>query len=222
MPRALAAASNPRSRLAMLLASPLHWRRCMTHHRLHSLLVFLCAACGTSATHNKPPDGPPGGDGGTGPTATEFLQAMAGKDCTEAFMCMSSFVPATTGDTFADEWGASVTDCSNDPTDLSNDANVESEIIKGNIVFDAAEAATCLAGITYGTCTDFWTNGAMYPTACNDALYGLVADGGACVTDYDCAGTDTTDSVCTTGKCAPAPATRRERVSRFLAAARVR
>src|SRR5262249_14104583 len=50
--------------------------------------------------------------------------------------------------------------------------------------------------------TDFWNDGQNYPDACDTAMVGTVADGGACVVDYDCSNVD---SICdpTTSKCGP-------------------
>src|SRR5256885_16009651 len=81
-------------------------------------------------------------------------------------------------------------------------AQVEAEITAGKIHFDGAAAAQCVAGITFGACSDFWTNGPNAPAACATAMVGTVADGGACVVDYDCS---TATSICdaTAHTCGP-------------------
>jgi hypothetical protein len=182
----------------------------MKHPWLASFALTL-VACGTSSPHGPQdplPDGPPG-DSSTGMSVTDFLAAYYGKACPEAFTCMSSFVAQTTGDTFADEWGSSVSDCEANALDPDEAAAVQAEIAAHHIVYDPSETAACLAGVTFSTCMDFWTNGPRYPDACYAALYGLIPDGGACVIDWDCAGTDTTDSICTANKCTPDPSARR-------------
>jgi hypothetical protein len=80
---------------------------------------------------------------------------------------------------------------------------VESEITAGKIHFDATAAQACVTGLMFpASCTDFWTNGPTFPADCSNALVGTVADGGACVVDFDCA---TATSICdpSTSKCGP-------------------
>ena len=102
----------------------------------HVLFVVLVAACATDpSTSGGGTGGNNGGGGNTGSntggggsntggggsntggggalSATDFLAQMDQKDCAEAFTCMASF-PATTGDTFADEYGASAQACQTD------------------------------------------------------------------------------------------------------------
>lgn len=143
------------------------------------------------------------GGGGSSMTATQFLTQMEMKYCDEAFTCQASF-PTNQGVTFADAFGASASVCYSDGAAYDMPAQVETEITAGKIHYDAAAAASCVSGITYGTCTDFWTNGGTYPAACGTALVGTVADGGACVVDYDCS---SANSVCdpTSHKCGPQP-----------------
>jgi hypothetical protein len=177
---------------------------------LNITIGVLCVGCVSDPPPASSPDAPGGGggDGGGGSsTATQFIMALDAKDCDEAFSCMSTFVPDTVGDTFADEWGDSPEACKSDPDDAADDAVVETEIKAGKIVFNPDLVQTCLAGISYASCAVFWSPDSSYPDVCYQALYGLVADGGACVTDWDCEGTDTTDSECTSGTCAPEPAT---------------
>ncbi|HEU4612640.1 MAG TPA: hypothetical protein VFS15_11210, partial [Kofleriaceae bacterium] len=44
----------------------------------------------------------------------------------------------------------------------------------------------CLSGVTFGTCDEFWDQGGNEPAACDTALVGTVADGGACVNTWEC------------------------------------
>jgi hypothetical protein len=143
----------------------------------------------------------PGGGGGS-MTATQYLAAMDMKFCDEAFTCQASF-PTTAGVTFAQAFGASASECYSDGAAQDMPAVVESEITAGKIHYDASAAAACVSGIMFGTCTDFWNGtGGTYPTECDTALVGTVADGGACVVDYDCS---STQSVCdpTAHTCGP-------------------
>lgn len=146
------------------------------------------------------------GGGGTsgGMTATQYLTQMEQKFCDEAFTCQASF-PATATETFADDFGASASECYADDAAYDMPDVVETEITAGKIHFDASAAASCITGLTFPACATFWTNGPTYPTACDTALVGTVADGGACVVDYDCSNLD---SVCdqTAHTCGAAPA----------------
>jgi hypothetical protein len=184
-----------------------------------SILLVLVGACAgelgpdpnppsTSGGSNTQPGGggSPGGGGdpgggGTGMTATQFLTQMEMKYCDEAFACQASF-PTDQGVTFADAFGSSASQCYSDYAAYDMPAQVEAEITAGKIHFDASAGAACVAGIQFGACSDFWQNGGTYPAACDTALVGTVADGGACVVDYDCA---TGESVCdpTAHTCGP-------------------
>ncbi|HEV7559537.1 MAG TPA: hypothetical protein VGO00_28870 [Kofleriaceae bacterium] len=144
---------------------------------------------GSDTGSNTPPPAPI--------TVDMFLQQMSMSDCTEAFACMASF-PTTGGDTFAQDFGASVSDCVTMENSYDPPATVASEIAAGKITFDGSAAAACVAGITYSTCADYWSTGGDYPVACDTALVGTVADGGACVIDFDCSNFD---SLCESSKC---------------------
>jgi hypothetical protein len=135
---------------------------------------------------------------GGGITATQYLTQMDQKDCDEAFACMASF-PTDAGETFAQAFGTSAQDCYAQAASYDMAATVESEITAGKIHFDPAGAAACVASIMYGTCADYWANGPMEASACDTAMVGTVADGGACVVDDDCSNVQ---SICTSGKCA--------------------
>src|ERR1051326_4948734 len=110
----------------------------------HSLWFLMCVACGAAPAppkHDPPPvdDPPADAPAQSGMSATEFLNAYFGKDCDEAFTCKASFVPATTGDTFEDEWGTSADECKMTAEDPADAAAVEAEIIAGNIIYDPAQ-----------------------------------------------------------------------------------
>ena len=203
----------------------------MRSNRIVTVLFLSMAACmgaapsgggGGSTGGNTGGDtgGSTGGDtggsagGSTGSssqqitTADQFLTASEDGDCKEAFTCMSSFVPAGSGDTFADDWGTSLSDCENDS---DYNTQVEADITSGIITFNAADANACISGTVYPTsCATWWSDGADYPDACDTALKGSVADGGKCNVDEDCSNLD---SYCTdAGTCGSdtaAPAVRR-------------
>jgi hypothetical protein len=142
------------------------------------------------------------GDGtGTGMTATKFLDEMGHKFCDEAFTCKANF-PTDQGVTFDQAFGTSAMQCYTDSLAADQPMLVEQEITAGKIKFNAADASTCLAGITFSTCSDFWQNGGTMPAACDTALVGTVADGAACVVDFDCS---SLQSYCdpTAKKCTP-------------------
>jgi hypothetical protein len=110
---------------------------------------------------------------------------MAQKYCDEAFMCKASF-PADAGVTFDEAFGASAQACVADAANYDMPAQVEAQITAGTIRFNGADAAACVAGIAFGTCQAFWDQGPTFPAACDTALVGTVADGGACIVDYEC------------------------------------
>jgi hypothetical protein len=141
------------------------------------------------------------GTGSTSITATQFLATFAQKFCDEAFTCKASF-PTDAGVTFADAFGASASACVSDSAAYDMPAIVEQQITAGKIKFNGTDAATCVNGLTFPACATFWTDGPNTPTACNTAMVGTVADGTACLVDYECSGAN---SYCdpTGKKCTP-------------------
>lgn len=141
-----------------------------------------------------------GGGGGGGMTASTFLDEMNKKFCDQSFTCKASF-PSDWGITFDQAFGASASECYAQAAQDVPAAQVEAQIAAGKITFNAADAAACVAGVTFGTCTEFWQQGPQLPAACDTALVGTVADGGACVTHIDCANPnsycDETSNKCT-------------------------
>jgi hypothetical protein len=128
---------------------------------------------------------------------------MGMKDCDEAFACKASF-PTTTGETFDQAFGANAQACYADAAGYYMPQTLQSEIDAGKIHYDGVAAADCVAGITYPDCATYWQSGGNYPASCDMAMVGTIADGGACVVDFDCSNVM---SVCdtTTMKCGPAP-----------------
>jgi hypothetical protein len=140
-----------------------------------------------------------GGTGGT-MTASKFLEEINKKFCDQSFTCKSSF-PTDWGITFDEAFGTSASACYAQAAQDIPPAQVESQIAAGKITFNANDASTCLAGITFGTCNEFWQQGPQMPAACETVLLGTVADGGACVTHIDCTNfysyCDETTNTCT-------------------------
>jgi hypothetical protein len=180
-------------------------------HRF-ALLVML-AGCGVEVTgsrHQEPNPGPtqgdtpdaagstvtPPDDAATSPgtpdapaqqaEARAFLHEAGVKQCDEAYKCESSY-PGTQSQ-FETDWGTSQTNCYDVLDAYYAVTAVQAEVDAGKSVFDASSAAQCLAGITYGSCSTFWQNGAVFPTVCDNVFTGTVPKGGACVVDEDCQG----------------------------------
>lgn len=177
------------------------------------IAVALLAACsaqtsggggGGSGSGGKGDGSGSGGSGGSGGglSASDYLTKIGMADCDQAFACKSTF-PTDQGVTFEQAWGASQSACyaGSAPADMLS--KVEFEITAGKIHYDASAAATCLSGIMPPNCATLWTDGPAYPDACGSTLVGTVADGGACVVDFDCSNVM---SIClTTNKCGPDP-----------------
>jgi hypothetical protein len=52
----------------------------------------------------------------------------------------------------------------------------------------ATSAKTCVDGISYPQqCGTFWQTDPVFPQACDVTLVGKIADGGTCVSIFDCA-----------------------------------
>jgi hypothetical protein len=133
------------------------------------------------------------------PTPQEFIEQIIAADCAKAFACEAEF-PATEG-TFAEEWGDSEAGCLTDDDDYLARDMIAASVTAGRITYDSSAAADCLANLGYpASCTEFFTN-YDWPDACSDAMVGNVADGGACVSWWECSAEG---SECVDGACAPA------------------
>jgi len=144
-----------------------------------------------------------GGGGGGGPTAEAAFTQLAGKVCTEAFMCMSTF-PGTP-DQFSQSFGASEAACNTLLLAQLDVDKVQASIDAGRIMFDGADVQACVDKTDFGTCDQFWGNTSpAEPPECETALVGTVANGGTCTIDLDCmvAGSSCGADL----KCAPTPA----------------
>lgn len=156
------------------------------------------AGDGTGNTGSDDPAGPgsapgsdPGSDSGSDTTtntlaADTFLHDIGEHLCNEAFKCAGEF-PGSGGD-FADLWGASKNACYAIMDAYYEIDGVADEVTNGNIAYDPDAAVDCLASITYGSCSNFWQNGASFGASCGQALAGSANAGDACVVDFDCSG----------------------------------
>ncbi len=158
-------------------------------------------------------DGSGGGGGSTDTSGLEsFVHGLGVKYCDEAFACKASF-PTDAGITFDEAFGPSAMACYADNDASFDIPAIVAQIQAGTILWNASDANTCLAGITFGTCEEFWQQGGNEPAACATALAGTIADGGACVTDWECVNLasycDETTKLCTvdTGEARTAPST---------------
>jgi hypothetical protein len=157
--------------------------------RYSSILVSasfaLLAACG-------------GDDGGSTSTPSAAFETSIEASCQKAFDCMSSYDAAMhNGTAFADSYGASVSACVAQTRAFIDQFlgadyldKLDASASAGRIDFDSADAQTCLDATTGQTCDQFFDqNGATFtpPAACDTALVGTVATGGACTIDEDCA-----------------------------------
>jgi len=158
------------------------------------LLVCLTACVAeVSGTHqeseqNETPTGTGSGGGAetTTTTPTGYLRQIAGIYCTESFSCQGEW-PADRTYTFASQWGASEDACVDTLLTGWNPAAIETEIAKGRAMYDGSAGVACLNGVTFGTCSDYWTAGIHWAEACYHVIIGLVPAGGACDNLYACA-----------------------------------
>ena len=98
---------------------------------------------------------------------------------------MSGRVPPDRGYTFQAQWGADQNACVQQLLAAWDPAAIESEIAKGFATYDGA-AASSLNGVTFGTCSEYWTNGIHWADACYHVIVGSVPTGGVCDIGYAC------------------------------------
>jgi hypothetical protein len=139
-----------------------------------------------------------GGGGGeqTSMTLSVYFDKIAQVHCEQAFGCRASY-PTDRG-AFEATWGASVAECEANLIAAWNPAQVETEIAKGRITYDGSAAVSCLEGVTFAACPDYWNRGIEWAESCYHVVVGTVGIGGACENDYACTSfyCDTYDHTC--------------------------
>jgi hypothetical protein len=133
---------------------------------------------------------PETGSGSNGPgeqttmTLSEYFDKIAVIHCEQAFGCRASY-PTDRG-AFETTWGASVEACEANLIAAWNPTEVETEIAKGRITYDGTAAVSCLEGVTFAACPDYWNRGIEWAESCYHVVVGTVPVGGACANDYSC------------------------------------
>jgi hypothetical protein len=129
-------------------------------------------------------------------TLSQYFDKIAAVHCQQAFSCRDSFPPEQ--GVFEDTWGTSVVQCEADLIAAWDPKQVETEIAKGRITYDGAAAVTCLAGVTFAACPDYWQRGIEWAESCYHVVVGMVPVGGECQNLYSCASfnCDTTSHTC--------------------------
>lgn len=153
------------------------------------LLVGCTADVAGIEGRDKPGDDTGSGSGSAGNTSitlSKYFDEIAGVHCEQAFMCRASFPAEDRGYAFEDEWGNTVTECEQQLIATWNPAQVETEIAKGRITYDGTAAVTCLEGVTFAACPEYWNRGIEWAESCYHVVVGMVVAGGACENDYSC------------------------------------
>ena len=135
----------------------------------------------------EPEAGSAGSGGGsqqTTMTLSKYFDEIAAVHCNQAFGCRASYPPERGA--FETVWGASIDECEANLIAAWNPAQVETEIAKGRITYDGTAAATCLQGVTFAACPDYWVRGIEWAESCYHVLVGTVQPGGACENSYSC------------------------------------
>jgi hypothetical protein len=139
-------------------------------------------------------------------TAGELLHGTAAAFCEQAFACRAEFED----DGFEDVFGASREAC--EARFEAQIGELDASVAAGRIRFDPEQARRCLDGLDFGTCREFWGGDIYEPPACELAMVGTVVVGGACTSQWDCAGEATcSDGVCVAGRTSTATLAPRDR-----------
>ena len=154
-------------------------------------MVFVaCTACtaevpGMEGRQGDPEMGPGSGNSGeTSMTLSKYFDEIAAIHCQQAFSCRDSY-PTDRG-TFETTWTASVGECEAMLIGAWNPKQVETEIAKGRITYDANAAVSCLQGVAFAACPDYWNRGIEWAESCYHVVVGMVQVGGECENDYSC------------------------------------
>lgn len=126
-----------------------------------------------------------GGSGQTSVTLSQYFVQIAAIQCDQAWQCKDSF-PADAGYTFDSAWADSAATCAANLVTAWNAAQVETEIAKGRIEYNGTAAVSCLEGVTFAACSDYWQTGIQWAEPCYHVVTGMVEPGGACESLYSC------------------------------------
>ena len=154
------------------------------------LALALFAACTADVAGIEGDDGNPQMGSGSGSSAggpmtlSTYFDKIAAVHCEQAFSCRDAFPPEQ--GVFADVWGNSVRECEANLITGWNPAQVETEIAKGRILYDGNAASTCLEGVTFAACPDYWQRGIEWAESCYHVIVPMVQTGGACENAYSC------------------------------------
>jgi hypothetical protein len=159
--------------------------------RVLSIVVLVgCTADVDGIQGRDKPDEGSGGStdkpGSTSITLSKYFDEIAAIHCGQAFMCRASFPADERGYVFEDQWRDTVAACEQMLIEAWNPAQVETEIAKGRITYDGAAAATCLQGVAFAACPEYWNRGIEWAESCYHVVVGMVEAGGACENDYSC------------------------------------
>jgi hypothetical protein len=149
-----------------------------------------CVADVTGTHQESKQEEAPAGGGGqnsddTTTTPTGYLKQIAEIYCGESFTCRAEF-PTDRGYPFEAQWGSSNEECVQRLLTSWDPAAIETEIAKGRAMYDGAAGITCLEGVTFGTCADYWASGIHWAESCYHVIIGLIPAGGACDNLYAC------------------------------------
>jgi hypothetical protein len=154
------------------------------------LLAILFVGCTATAPgrEGREQDPVPGTGSGSGGamqmTLSQYFDEIAAIHCQQAFNCKASY-PIDRG-AFEATWMASVPECEAMLVNAWNPKQVETEIAKGRITYDPNAAVSCLQGVTFAACPDYWNRGIEWAEACYHVVVAQVNVGGACENNYSC------------------------------------
>jgi len=152
-----------------------------------ALLVGCVADVAGIKGHDDEPEAGSGSGGGsqqTTMTLSKYFDEIAAVHCEQAFSCRDAY-PADRG-AFETTWGATVPECEASLIRGWNPAQVETEVAKGRIIYDGSAAVSCLQGVTFAACPDYWNRGIEWAESCYHVIVGTVQVGGACDNNYSC------------------------------------
>ncbi|HEY5921901.1 MAG TPA: hypothetical protein VIV11_09540 [Kofleriaceae bacterium] len=129
-------------------------------------------------------DGKGSGGGQSSMTLSKYFDEIAAVHCEQAFGCRAAYPPENGA--FETTWGASVAACEANLIAGWDPAAVETEIAKGRITYDGSAAVSCLQGVTFAACPDYWNRGIEWAESCYHVIVGTVQTGGACEHYYSC------------------------------------